>query len=119
MYIEFIKFAEDFKIQDLIWNLYLDYAEELEFSTPFDPNDYLEKNKLESYTWENLKTGFIESTYESYMLSNKVTARKIRQVSQPINLNPQLALDFKGLSLPATTNPDEIKTLPKIRESQK
>jgi len=90
--ISFVKDAEVYDIDTLLWELYKLYAETLELNEPFNPEKYLSDNKIDNHKWIDLKKAIIESEYDCYVQSCDVEARRIRQITQPINLNPQIAL---------------------------
>ena len=108
--IEFVKKAEKFDIDKEIWELYTSYASELELDEPFDPQEYLEMNNISEYTWDNLKTGFVETELDSYLLSSKVSAKKIVQVTHPININPKVNL-LQGLQFPPNCDMTQVNAL--------
>jgi hypothetical protein len=90
--ITFIRNAEDYKVHDLMWKLYEQYAETLEMNEPFNPEKYLTDNNIENHKWYDLKKAIIETQYESYEQLCDVEVKRIRQINQPVNLNPQISL---------------------------
>lgn len=90
--ISFIKNAEDYNIETLLWELYEIYAEDLELKIPFDPEKYLVDNNVEQHKWENLKKGIIESEYDCHINTSDVSAKRLRTITEPVNLNPQITL---------------------------
>jgi Serine dehydrogenase proteinase len=90
--LSFVKNAEDYKVELLMWKLYLDYSKELELREPFNPEKYLIDNNVDNHKWQDLKKAMIETEHESYCQLCDIEAKRIRQISQPINLNPQIAL---------------------------
>jgi hypothetical protein len=90
--ISYVKNAEEYEIDDLLWQLYESYAEILELKEVFNPEKYLIDNNVDNYKWENLKKAIIESEYEAYEQLCDIEAKRLRQINQPININPQIAL---------------------------
>lgn len=90
--INFVKDAEDYKIESLLWELYELYAEELELKSPFDPEKHLIDNNVENHKWDDLKKGIIESEFACHINTSDITAKRLRTITKPINLNPQISL---------------------------
>ena len=88
----FVKNAEDYKIENLLWDLYKLYAETLELEEPFNPEKHLIDNNIDNHKWADLKKTIIESEYECYVQTCDIEAKRLRQITQPININPQIAL---------------------------
>lgn len=104
--ISYVKDAEDYSIEELLWDLYEDYAQILELKEDFYPDKYLKDNNVDNYKWENVKVALIESEYETYEQVRDIEAKQLRQISQPINLNPQIALP----AIPAGLNEQQIQS---------
>lgn len=90
--ISYVKNAEMFKIDDLLWKLYEGYAVILELKEIFNPEKYLIDNSIDNHKWDNVKLGMIESEYDSYEQLCDIEVKRLRQINQPININPQIAL---------------------------
>ena len=103
--ISYIKNAEDYKIEDELWELYENYAKTLELKEVFNPEKYLIDNNVDIHKWENVKVAMIESEYEAYEQVRDIEAKRLRQITQPINLNPQIALP----SIPSGLNEQQIQ----------
>ena len=103
--ISYVKNAEDFEIEDSLWELYEGYATLLVLKEPFNPEKHLTDNNIDNHKWENLKKAMIESEYESYEQLCDIEAKRLRQISQPININPQIALP----AIPAGLNEQQIQ----------
>jgi len=103
--LSYIKNAEDYKIHNLLWQLYQEYAEELFLNEPFNPEKYLTDNSVDNYKWNDLKKGMIETEYETYQHTCDVEAKRLRQITQPININPQISLP----SIPSGLNEQQIQ----------
>lgn len=103
--ISYVKNAEDFKIDDLLWELYEGYAEILELKEPFNPEKYLIDNNVDNHKWENLKKAMIESEYDSHEQLCDIEVKRLRQINQPINLNPQITLP----AIPTGLNEQQIQ----------
>jgi hypothetical protein len=104
--ISYIKNAEDANVSEELWKLYEGYANFLELKDPFNPEKYLIDNNVDSHKWENLKKAIIESEYESHEQVCDIEAKRLRQISQPININPQISLP----QIPAGLNEQQIQT---------
>lgn len=103
--ITYVKNAEDCGIDNELWELYEDYAAELELKDPFNPEKYLIDNNIDNHKWENLKKALIESEYESYEQVCDIDAKRLRQITQPININPQISMP----QVPAGLNEQQIQ----------
>ncbi|NMC59320.1 MAG: hypothetical protein GYA51_08065, partial [Candidatus Methanofastidiosa archaeon] len=90
--ISFVKNAESYEIDILLWDLYKLYSESLELIEPFNPEKHLTDNNIDNHKWSDLKKAIIESEYDCYAQNCDVEVRRLRQITQPINLNPQIAL---------------------------
>lgn len=90
--LSYVKNAEDYKIENLLWELYEGYAVILELKEIFNPEKYLIDNNVDNYTWTNLKKAMIESEYDSYEQICDIEAKRLRQINQSININPQIVL---------------------------
>lgn len=103
--ISYVKNAEDYKIQTELWSLYELYAKELELQEPFNPEKYLSENGMDNHKWNDLKKAMIETEYDSWQQLCDVEAKWLRQVNQPINLNPQISLP----QVPPNLNEQQIQ----------
>ena len=103
--ISYVKNAEDYKIQTELWSLYELYAKELELQEPFNPEKYLSENGMDNHKWNDLKKAMIETEYDSWQQLCDVEAKRLRQVNQPINLNPQISLP----QVPPNLNEQQIQ----------
>lgn len=90
--IGYVKDAEDFEIDVLLWDLYKLYAETLELNEPFNPEKYLSDNNIDNHKWIDLKKAIIETEFDCFVQTCDVEAKRLRQITQPINLNPQISL---------------------------
>lgn len=90
--LSYVKNAEDYGIEDTLWELFKLYSESLVLNEPFDPERYLINNNVDTHKWSDLKKGIIETEYECYVQTCDIEARRLRQITQPINLNPQISL---------------------------
>lgn len=90
--ISFVKNAEDYKVDGLLWDVYQMYAIELKLKQQFNPQQYLSENNIETFKWVDEKMSIIESEYSCYEQMWDIEARQLRQINQPITLNPQIAL---------------------------
>lgn len=109
--ISYIKNAEEYKIAGLLWELYENYAEELKLKEIFNPEKYLSDHDSDSNKWENLKKAMIESEYEAYEQVCDIEVKRLRQINQPININPQITLpNIPTGSIPSGLTPQQIQT---------
>jgi hypothetical protein len=90
--LSFVKNAESYEIDSILWDLYKLYSEALELNEPFNPEKHLTDNNIDSHKWSDLKKSIIESEYECFVQTCDIEVRRLRQISQPINLNPQIGL---------------------------
>lgn len=110
--ISYVKNAEDFKIDELLWELYECYAEILELKELFNPEKYLIDNSIDNHKWSNLRKGMIESEYSSYEQICDIEVKRLRQINQPININPQIVLPTIPAGLiPEGLNEQQINAL--------
>jgi len=103
--LSYVKNAEDFKIEHLLWELYEGYAAILELKEPFNPEKYLSDNNVDNHKWDNLKKAMIESEYDSHEQICDIEVKRLRQINQPIHINPQIALP----AIPAGLNEQQIQ----------
>lgn len=103
--LEFVKDAEEYKISEQIWLLYEGYATTLELNEVFNPEKHLHDNNIDNHKWENLKKAIIESEFESHQQICDVDAKRLREINQPININPQFALP----QIPPNLNEQQIQ----------
>lgn len=101
----YVKNAEEYNVDTELWTLYEGYANALELKDPFNPEKHLIDNNIDNHKWENLKKALIESEYDSYEQVCDVEAKRLRQITQPININPQIALP----AIPAGLNEQQIQ----------
>lgn len=102
--LEFVKNAEEYGIDEELWNLYECYADTLELTEPFNPEKYLNDNAVDSHKWVDLKKAIIESEYDTYEQVCDIEVKRLRQVSQQININPQIQTP----TIPVGLNEKEI-----------
>jgi len=103
--LSYVKNAEDYDIHDLLWNLYEEYAVILNLNEPFNPEKYLIENNVDLHKWENLKKALIETEFESFEQLCDIEARRLRQINQPININPKFSLP----AIPKNLNEQQIQ----------
>jgi Serine dehydrogenase proteinase len=103
--LSYVKNAEDYDISTLLWDLYELYSDEMELKEPFNPEKHLIDNNVDNHKWNNLKKAMIESEYSSYEQLCDIEAKRLRQITQPINLNPQISLP----QIPPEMNEQEIQ----------
>jgi hypothetical protein len=107
-----VKNAEDFKIENYLWNLYKEYLNLFEFETPFRPEEHLIANNLEENTWKNMKLACVESINRFDIFQQDIRVRKLRKIPPQISLNlqnvnvPQINIP----NLPANITPQQINT---------
>ena len=104
--LSFVKNAENFKIDNWLWELYEGYASVLELKEPFNPEKYLIDNNIDNHKWENLKKAMIESEYDLYEQVCDIEVKRLRQINQPININPKISLP----QVPAGQNEQQIQS---------
>ncbi|MBL7852087.1 MAG: hypothetical protein JNN04_14390 [Cyclobacteriaceae bacterium] len=103
--ISYVKNAEDYKVENLLWELYQGYAEVMVLKEPFNPEKHLIDNNVDNHKWENLKKAMIESEYGAHEQVCDIEVKRLRQINQAINLNPQIALP----GIPAGLNEQQIQ----------
>jgi hypothetical protein len=103
--LSYVKNAEDYKIETMLWDLYKLYAVTLELNEPFNPEKYLTDNNIDNHKWADLKKTIIETEYECYVQTCDIEVKRLRQITQPINLNPQIALP----AIPPGLNEQQIQ----------
>ena len=103
--ISYVKNAEEYEIDNLLWELYIGYSTILELNEPFNPEKYLIDNNVDSHKWTDLKKAMIESEYDSHEQLCDIEAKRLRQITQPININPQITLP----SIPPGLNEQQIQ----------
>jgi hypothetical protein len=93
--LDYVKDAESYDIHEQIWNLYLDYADELDIAEPFLPSDYFDLNpgQLEN-TWQNLRIAFCETANQSYYFG---LHKKIKRIKE---FPPSLQVSVGSIGLP-------------------
>lgn len=103
--ISFVKNSEDYDISNELWKLYELYSKMLLLSEPFDPEKYLIDNNKDNHKWHDLIKAVIETEYEIYQQLSDVETRRLRQINQPININPQISMP----QIPPNLNEQEIQ----------
>jgi len=103
--LNFVVNAEDYGIDRLLWDLYKLYAESLELEKIFNPEEHLDKNNIDDHTWNDLKKAIIETEYECYVHTSDVKAWRLRNITKPININPQIPIP----TIPLGINPQDIQ----------
>jgi len=93
--IEFIRMAEDFKIEDDCWNLYKEYESMFSFHEPFTPDQHLESNNLDEHIWNNLNMACIESQNRIDICKKSVRVRRLRKIP------PNVTINLSNVSFPA------------------
>jgi hypothetical protein len=88
-----------------MWNLYELYSDMLLLSEPFNPEKHLIDNNADNHKWENLIKAVIETEYKTYQQLCDVEARRLRQINQPININPQISMP----QIPPNLNEQQIQ----------
>lgn len=106
----YVKNAEDFKIDDLLWALYEGYAVILKLKEIFNPEKYLIDKNIDNNKWDNVKVGMIESEYDSHEQLRDIEVKRLRQINQPININPQISLP----AIPTGLNEQQIQVFLQI-----
>jgi hypothetical protein len=104
--LSYVKNAEEYSISEELWDLYKLYAETLELSEPFNPEKHLSDNNIDNHKWTDLKKAIIESEYDCFIQSCDIEAKRLRHISQPININPQIGMP----QIPQGLNEQQIQT---------
>jgi len=89
------------EVEDLMWALLEDFAQELGMNHPIDPDAILGKDKDEAEVPVTL--AMIESTQESVAFSGTLVFRRQRQAPPQVNLN----INF-GVQLPPGIDPAQV-----------
>ncbi|MEI8173504.1 MAG: hypothetical protein WCH07_08485 [Deltaproteobacteria bacterium] len=95
-----IKMPEE-KLQNLIWDLYLEYERLLGLSDPLDPVVIL--TDKEEQRFERIPIASIESENKSFIFVTRIDFKKRRQVPSNLQINLNL-----GLNLPPNIQPEQI-----------
>lgn len=89
--------------EDLLWQLYLSYEDDLKLKEPIDPE--LELGTQEEKEMDDLEIAIIESINKLHVFKTNVKLKKDRQIPQSpsinINMNLQLPADVPPQQLPA------------------
>jgi len=109
--IEFIRMAEDFKIEDDCWNLYKEYESMFSFHEPFTPDQHLESNNLDEHIWNNLNMACIESQNRIDICKKSVRVRRLRKIPPNVTINLS-NVSFPALpALPAGINTAQLQNV--------
>ena len=93
----------DKEIEEIMWDLFLEYENDLDIKNPFDPEQILENSKKENLIEKNIKTVFLESNNKAFTHTVDCFIQRTRKI--PTNL--PLTINF---NLPAEISKDEINT---------
>ncbi|MGA2913508.1 MAG: hypothetical protein ABSE07_08330 [Methanoregula sp.] len=91
----------DEKLEQLVWDLYLEYEKYFNLNDPIDP--ILQLQTTEVIVLDDIPIAAIESATKSYICKTKIELKKRRQVPQNLQINLNI-----GLNLPPTIKPDQI-----------
>ncbi len=108
-----VKKAEDTRVDDLIWQLYLEYRDLFHLEEPFQPGEHLIERNLEEHTWDDLCLASVESETRFDICKKSVKVRRLRQVppNLTLNLNNIESPAINLPQLPAEMNQEQIQAL--------
>lgn len=92
--------AEEAKISDEMWSLYLNYRELFDLENPFKPEEYLVSNNLLEHTWNDLNLACIESIGRLDLCKKSVKVKRVKQIP------PQVTLNLNNIQFPPITIPN-------------
>jgi hypothetical protein len=92
--------AEEAKISDEMWSLYLYYRELFDLENPFKPEEYLVSNNLLEHTWNDLNLACVESNGRLDLCKKSVKVKRVKQIPPQINLN------LSNIQFPPVTVPN-------------
>ncbi len=93
--IEFIKKAEDYKIEKESWELYKEYESLFSLTEPFAADQHLESSNLDEHTWNDLPMACVESQNQFNICKKSVRVRRLRKIP------PNVTLNLSNISFPA------------------
>ncbi len=79
--------AENFSLEEDLWELYMHYRTLFELENPFKPEEHLVANDIEEHTWDDLNLACVESYNSLDICRKSIRVRRIRQVPPNVNLN--------------------------------
>ena len=91
--------AEDQGLEDILWDLYVEYRDLFDLNTVFDPNTYLIENDIDEYTWTDLPIACVESKTRLDIQTKSVRINKIK------NIPPKVHLELSNLQMPQINIP--------------
>jgi hypothetical protein len=89
------------ELEDIIWKLYLEYENFLQFYDPMDPQTILASQ--EEVHFDKIPVAVIESEQRTHLFSPQIDYKRKRQVPGNLQINLNL-----GLSMPPQITPDQI-----------
>ena len=84
-----------------MWNLFLEYEEDLALRKPLNAEDFLDEKKVDEYVLKAVSGGYIESDKFSYVFTGDIKMKELRVTPQQLSIN-------LNLTLPANVNQSQI-----------
>lgn len=103
-----VKNAEDYGIDEVLWELYTVYRDMFSFDGPFRPNEHLIVQEVEQNVWNDLPLASIESMARLDVCRKSTRVRRLRNVPPQVNLNVTLG-SLKLPELPAGLDPNQVQ----------
>ena len=91
----------DVKMEELMWNLYLEYENFLQLNDPIDPE--IELGELERKTLDNIPIAVMESAKKLHIFKDNIQINKNRQIPP----SPQININI-NINLPSDIKPNQI-----------
>lgn len=82
------------ELENLCWELYLDYENELKLNTPSNPIAYFEEENQDSYHEDNAIMACIESEKKCHQFSGPFELKRVRQTPPQMNLNLNIPIQL-------------------------
>ena len=91
----------DKETESLMWQLFLDYEEDLALNNPLIAEDFLDERGVDNHILRAVSGGYIESDRFSHIFHGDVKMNAVRATPQQLNVN----VNFQ---LPAGNNPGQL-----------
>ena len=99
--------AEELKLQDILWDLFLTYEQKLDLPTTFYPeNDFWIDDDLEDKEYVGLPCCFVETELSAKVCKFDVRMKRVREPMESLTIQPQIS--FPAPILPVGVDMGQI-----------
>jgi len=100
------------QLEELMWELYLQYEEALHLTSVFNPEDVLDAVRADEHVLRDVEGAFVDSELHAHVFRSDVKVRARRAV--PPNVSLSMNLQIPAAQLPSGLSPQQMQQLQQL-----